>query len=118
MQPERVTLHVASFGYPYHSLLQGSNSLEWFTLPSQLPVLLQLSFVELIPLHDKSLSPPGKFASHRTVRNADRDLVSSIRRVEVTRFMITVVNRDDDAKKPTNLRHNLFYRSSWAPASA
>ena len=88
------------------TLLQGWDRTQGFSLLGELPILLQLLPMEPVPLEHVSERASGKLPFDHTVPNPNRNLVFTINCMKMSRLMFPMEDRDDDAKKPTKLRHS------------
>ncbi len=74
-------------------------------MTSALPVVSQFLSVKLIPFQHRIQCPTRKLARHDSCFNIDRNLVLAIFRVEMCRWVLTVVEINDDSEKPADFGH-------------
>jgi len=107
-KPQNVISNVTRLCHSDHDLLQWRDRPQGLPLLGELPILIQLVPMELIPLEHMRERPSGEFPSDHTVSNANRNLVLTIYCMKVSWLVFPVEDRDDDAKESTNLWHSFI----------
>ena len=77
----------------------------WLARSCEVQIFEQCLTMQIKPLQHRGLRPAGKSPLHHAIAKSHADPLATTRRTKVRRIVVVVKNRDRDAEKATDDRH-------------